>query len=99
MPTPNLPLDGDDSKFLNQFKMRRLLLKNREIMAQRGGANQKIEVTDHCALTSQPAALATEDPGGFLILAEYLDTAKKRFMCSLYVVGRANKTRPPYTKT
>ena len=70
-----------------------------ETMTQCSGANQKIEVTDHCALTSQPAALATEDPGGFLILAEYLDTAKKRFMCSLYVVGRANKTRPPYTKT
>jgi len=77
-------------KFLNQFKMPAIVGQKHETMTQCSGANQKVEVADHLTLASQPAALATEDPGGFVIEVEYLDTTKKRFksfLATLWVAG------------
>jgi hypothetical protein len=70
-------------KLLDQLKVPPVVGQNREAVAQRGSANQEIEVSNHLAQGSWPATLAAKNPRGILVYAHQLDTKKKILKCFL----------------
>jgi hypothetical protein len=68
-------------KIVDQLKMPTIIRQYGEFVAQSGRADPQVEIANSLALRSQPTALATKDPGGFVIDAEQFDAAEERLKC------------------
>jgi hypothetical protein len=65
--TTQKALDGNKLKFLDQFEMPPVVAQHREIVAQRSGAKQKIEVANRLARGPQPATFAPKNSRDLII--------------------------------